>query len=232
MKISKAVILSAGFGKRLNPLTLSTPKPLLKVGSKTLLSNTIEIAEQIGIKEIIITTHHLAEQIESFIKEKNFKAKVTIKNEKDNILDTGGGILNAISQIQDDHFFVLNPDTIWSIKYLNEFKNMENVFSNNHCEGVLLIVNKKRSFDKSFKGDFNLDGKIVSRDKEFKDYIYTGAQILSKKAFTNYYVSAFSVNKIWDDLISNKLLLGEESRQMFFHIGTLENFREISKKDF
>ena len=108
MKISKAVILSAGFGKRLNPLTLSTPKPLLKVGSKTLLSNTIEIAEQIGIKEIIITTHHLAEQIESFIKEKNFKAKVTIKNEKDNILDTGGGILNAISQIQDDHFFVLN----------------------------------------------------------------------------------------------------------------------------
>ena len=125
MKFSKAVILSAGFGKRLNPLTLSTPKPLLKVGSKTLLSNTIEIAEQIGIKEIIITTHRLAEQIESFIKEKNFKAKVTIKNEKDNILDTGGGILNAISQIQDDHFFVLNPDTVWSIKHLSEFKNMK-----------------------------------------------------------------------------------------------------------
>ena len=232
MKINKAVILSAGFGKRLNPLTLSVPKSLLKIGSKTLLANTIDIIEQLGITEIVISTHHLAKQIDYFILQNKFKAKVTTINENKNILDTGGGILNAISQFKNESFFVLNPDTIWSVEYLNELKKMENIFFSNDCKGVLLIVNKNRSFDKSFKGDFNLNGKIINRNAKLKKFIYTGAQILSKEAFNDHSIGTFSVNKIWDQLISKNLLLGEESMQAFLHVGTLENYKQISKRKF
>ena len=97
MKINRAMILSAGFGKRLNPLTLSIPKPILKVGSKNLLKNTINILEKFGISEIVINVHYLSKQIISFIENNKFNSKIFIMNENKEILDTGGGILNAIS---------------------------------------------------------------------------------------------------------------------------------------
>ena len=94
--ISKAMILAAGFGKRLNPLTLECPKPLLKIGNETFLSNTINFLEKLAIKKVVINTHYLANQITEYLNKKNFKLDIEIINEKEKILDTGGGILNAL----------------------------------------------------------------------------------------------------------------------------------------
>ena len=94
--IKKAMILAAGFGKRLNPLTLNCPKPLLKIGKNTLLSNTINFLEEAGIKEAVINVHYLGEQIIEYINKKKFNLKITIINEKEKILDTGGGIFNSL----------------------------------------------------------------------------------------------------------------------------------------
>ena len=121
MRINKAIILSAGFGKRLNPLTLSTPKPLLKIGSKNLLKNAIDVLEKLGIKEIFINVHYFSDQIISFVKKSIFNSKIFIVNEHNEILDTGGGILNVTSHFKNEPFFVLNSDTIWSENYLTEF---------------------------------------------------------------------------------------------------------------
>ena len=118
MKITKAMILCAGFGKRLRPLTLSSPKPLLKIGNKTLLSNTLNILAQFGIQQVVINVHYLGDQITDYIKKNEFDVTITTVSEKDKILDTGGGILNALQYFSKEPFIVINPDTIWNLNYL------------------------------------------------------------------------------------------------------------------
>ena len=131
----KAIILSAGFGKRLHPLTESCPKPLLKIGKETLLSNTINFLQQYGVKQVVINVHYLSEQIVEYINKKKFNLDITIVNEKEKILDTGGGILNALKYLEEN-FLCINPDTIWNLNYIEELKKMESDF----------LIKKKMSF--------------------------------------------------------------------------------------
>ena len=232
MKIKKAIILSAGYGKRLNPITLIKPKPLIKINKKTLLENTIDILEKLEVNEIVINTHYLSEQINEFIKKKNFNSKISIINEDKNILDTGGGVLNAAKKFNDNPFFVLNPDTIWSNLHLNELKIMEELYFNNNRRGVLLIVDKKKSFDKALNGDFNLKENFINRNNGKKNYIYIGAQILNNSFFYSMKIESFSMNLIWDILIQKKKLLGVKSNQEFLHVTNLKIYNQLVEKKF
>lgn len=229
MKIKKAIILSAGFGKRMRPLTLTTPKPLLKIGSKTLLSNTIDVLQKFGIKEIFINTHYLAEQIKSFIKNNKFQSKITLVEEKKTILNTGGGIMNLSTRLGKNPFLVLNPDTIWNKNYIKDFDNMFKIFLKQNCKCILLVVKKDRSFDQTFSGDFNLKKNFIHRDKKKKSFIYTGAQILTKSVFKKHKIKNFSMNEIWNDLILEKTLRGFESKNKFFHISNVAVYKKIVK---
>ena len=183
--IKKAMILAAGYGKRLRPLTSNCPKPLLKLGKETLLSNTINFLEHSEIKEVVINVHYLGEQIINYIKNKKFNLTIKIIKEEDKILDTGGGVLNAIQYFSGSPFLIINPDTIWSSNYLKEIKLMEkSFFENEKNKCSLLVVNKKESFDQSFEGDFNLKNNLLKRkNKEGLDLIYTGLQLLNQKCF-------------------------------------------------
>ena len=232
MRIKKAVILSAGYGKRLNPLTLTNPKPLLQIKNKTLLENTIYILEKFGIEEIIINTYYLSNQINAFVKNKKFNAKIFLVKEHKKILDTGGGVLNAAKKFNNNPFFVINPDTIWSYSYLDDFKYMEEKYFNNDCKSVLLVVNKAKSFDKTLNGDFNLKKNIISRKNSEKKYIYTGSQILNNSVFKNIRIKTFSMNLIWDLLMKKKELLGVESKQEFLHVSNLKIYNKLIEKRF
>ena len=234
MKITKAMILCAGFGKRLRPLTLSSPKPLLKIGDKTLLSNTLNILEQFGIKHVVINIHYLGDQIIDYIKRNEFNMEITTVTEKDKILDTGGGVLNALQHFSSEPFIVINPDTIWNSNYLEEFKAMEKeFFKNKKNKCFLLVVNKDKSFDQSFKGDFNLENNLISRrDKDDLKYIYTGIQIIKPDVFHHLSVKVFSINRIWDKLIQNKVLFGKESNINFLHVSTINIYKSLLEKDF
>ena len=232
MQIKKAVILSAGYGKRLNPMTLSKPKSLLEINKKTLLENTIHILEKFGIKEIVINTHYLSDQISAFIENKKFNSKIFLVEEQEKILDTGGGVLNAAKKFNKNAFFVFNPDTIWSKSYLDDFKAMEEQYFNNGYKGVLLVVNKTKSFDKTMKGDFNLKKNILDRNVNEKRYIYTGSQILSNSVFKNKKIEPFSMNLIWDLLIKNKELLGVKSKQEFLHVTNLKIYNRLIEERF
>jgi MurNAc alpha-1-phosphate uridylyltransferase len=232
MQIKKAIILSAGYGKRLNPMTLSKPKSLLEINKKTLLENTIHILENFGIKEIVINTHYLSDQINRFIDNKKFSSKIFLMEEHEKILDTGGGVLNAAKKFNNDPFFVLNPDTIWFQSYLDDFKTMEEQYFNNDYKGVLLVVDKTKSFDKTMKGDFNLKENILDRNVNEKRYIYTGSQILSNSVFKNKKIEPFSMNLIWDLLIKNKELLGVKSKQEFLHVTNLKIYNQLIEKKF
>jgi len=232
MQIKKAIILSAGYGKRLNPLTLYKPKPLLEIKNKTLLENTIYLLEKFGIKEIVINTHYLSNQINTFVKNKKFKSKIFLIKEYEKILDTGGGVLNAAKKFNNNPFFVINPDTIWSQSYLDDFKCMEEKYFNNDCKSVLLVVNKTKSFDRTMNGDFNLKKNIIDRKNGEKKYIYTGSQILDNSVFKNIKIRAFSMNLIWDLLMKKKELLGVKSKQEFLHVTNLKIYNELIKKRF
>ena len=232
MQIKKAIILSAGYGKRLNPMTLSKPKSLLEINKKTLLENTIHILENFGIKEIVINTHYLSDQINRFIDNKKFSSKIFLMEEHEKILDTGGGVLNAAKKFNNDPFFVLNPDTIWFQSYLDDFKTMEEQYFNNDYKGVLLVVDKTKSFDKTMKGDFNLKENILDRNVNEKRYIYTGSQILSNSVFKNKKIEPFSMNLIWDLLIKNKELLGVKSKQEFLHVANLKIYNQLIEERF
>ena len=234
MKITKAMILCAGFGKRLLPLTLSSPKPLLKIGHRTLLSNTLNILEQLGVKKAVINVHYLGNQIIDYIKKNKFNMEITTVNEKDKILETGGGILNFIDHFSNEPFIVINPDTIWNSKYLNELQIMEKEFlmnTKNKC--FLLVVNKDKSFDQSLNGDFNLENNILTRkDTDDLKYIYTGFQIIKPDVFDHSNLKVFSINKIWDDLIRNKVLFGKESNNNFLHVSTINIYENLLESRF
>ena len=228
--IKKAMILAAGFGKRLNPLTLDCPKPLLKIGKETLLSNTINFLEQSEIKEIVINVHYLGDQIIQYINKKRFNLSINIINEKEKILDTGGGIHNAIKYFKES-FLCINPDTIWNSNYIKELKRMESDFFLNKKKCHLLVVDKIKSFDKNLKGDFNLQNGLITRKKdENLKFIYTGLQIINPEAFSNIDEKVFSINKVWNQLIKSNQLFGLESKIDFLHISTLNIYKKLNIK--
>ena len=231
--IKKAMILAAGFGKRIHPLTLKHPKPLLKIGKETLLSNTLKFLKLFGIKQAVINVHYLGEQIVDYINRNQFNLSINVVKEKDKILDTGGGVLNAIQYFSNEPFLIINPDTIWNSHYLKELKLMEKLFfenKKNKCS--LLVVNKEKSFDKSFKGDFNLKNNLISRkDTDDLNCIYTGLQIIKPEVFSDLDVEVFSINKIWDMLIETNELHGIESHIDFLHVSTLDIYKNLLEKN-
>ena len=229
MKIKKAIILGAGYGKRMHPITKKIPKPLVKINGLTLLENSINFLSSLGIKHIIVNAHYLHKEIVNFVKRKKFSSKIYVVVEKKKILDTGGGILNASKKFKKQIFFVLNPDTLWRRGYKKEFRKLEKVYLKNK-KTTMLLVSKNKSYDKSFKGDFNLSSKNeILRHKNNK-FIFTGAQIIRRSIFKKRKIKPFSMNKVWDDLIKDKELLGVLSRQKFYHINNYKIYKKLNKK--
>ena len=226
MKVKRAMILAAGFGTRMKPLTSKIPKPLIKVGSKNLLERSINLLKTHGIEQIVINVHYLADEVEKFISNFKSKVKITISNEKDLLLDTGGGVKEATKIFDKNPFFILNPDTLWTNNYLREMRLLEKIYFKNR-KPCLLLVNKKLSFDASFKGDFNLNNNIVSKDIE-NIFIFTGLQLTERKFINFIDKKVFSMNEVWNKLLNEKNLCGLESEQRFYHLNTEEMYKKIS----
>jgi len=226
MKIKHGMILAAGLGKRMQPLTSKKPKPLLEIGGITLLERAINLLINHGVKEISINIHHLGDQIEKFILDLKSEVKIKISSEKDLLLDTGGGVKKGTRDFRANPFFVINPDTLWSDKYSQEVKFLEQEYLINE-KPCLLLVKKKLSLDDSFKGDFNLKNNLISKGKN-NQYIFTGLQIIKNENLVFFNKDIFSMNEVWEKLISENNLSGIESNQKFYHLNTLEMFKKIS----
>ena len=229
MKINTALILCAGFGKRLNPITLKIPKPLIEINEIALLENSINFLEKLEIENIKINTYYLHDQIQNFILNYKSNSKIEIINDGNEILDTGGGILNLINRSDENDFIVLNPDTLWGDSYLEATINMTNYYFQKKVKNLLMIVHKESSFDERMRGDFSLNNDQLLK-KEENDFIYTGLQIINKNLFNNEKVNPFSVTKIWDKAIKNKVLYGFESKDHFIHLTDLYIYNKLVKK--
>ena len=229
MKINTALILCAGFGKRLNPLTLETPKPLLELKKITMLENCINLIIKLGIKKIFLNTFYLKETIFDFIKNKDFQVDIKIIEDGDKILNTGGGILNMSRHFNENDFLIFNPDTLWSEKYFDEINRMKNFYFLNKLNNILLVSKKELSFDENLMGDFELKKNLLKKN-EIKSFIYIGCQILNKDLFDRYKIENFSITEIWQELLNKDKLNGFESLNKFYHLTNLDTFKKL--KDF
>ena len=227
MKINTAIILCGGFGKRLNPITLKTPKPLIELKNITMLENCINTIIDLKIKKVLINIFHLGEQISNFIKEKKFPIDIEIIKDGDKILNTGGGILNMMNCSQDENFLIFNPDTLWKKDYVSEINKMESYYFQNNLDNILLVVNKRLSFDEKLKGDFNMIDNILKKKDGDRNFIYIGCQILNKNLFRQYKVESFPINEIWNSLLIQEKLNGLESLNKFYHLTNLETFKKL-----
>ena len=225
MKINTALILCAGFGKRLNPITLKNPKPLLKIKNLTLLDHCISLIKLLGVKKILINSFHLKEQINEFVKIHYFDTEIEVIEDGELILNTGGGILNLINKSDDENFLIFNPDTIWNKDYALEINHMIDLYFKKRLKSLLLLVKKNLSFDKNLNGDFGLENNLIIQNN--KNYIYTGCQILNKHVFKNKKIDNFPINEIWFNLIKDKQMNGFESKIKFYHVTNLEIFKKL-----
>ena len=132
---------------------------------------------------------------------------------------------------QMNPFLIINPDTIWNSNYLEELKSMQKIFFESKKKCLLLLVNKEKSFDKLFKGDFNFKNHLIDRDNnENLKYIYTGLQIIKPSVFSDMNEKVFSINRIWDKLIKNQELYGFKSNIDFLHVSTFDVYQNLLKK--
>ena len=228
MKINTALILCAGYGKRLNPITLKTPKPLIEVNNITLLENTINLIKKLGINDIKLNTFYLKDQIKNFIEKTNFDLKIEIIEDGNEILDTGGGIKNMVNSSNEEDFFIFNPDTVFDFDYLTSIKEMENFYFSKKIKNILMVVNKNLSFDKNLNGDFSLLENQLNKQK-LNQYIFTGCQIINKKLFASIKNKSFSILQIWNNLIKENKLYGYESKNKFYHVTDLEIYNKLLK---
>ena len=226
MRINTALILCAGFGKRLNPITLNTPKPLLEIKDVSMLERCINLIKKLGIQKILINTFYLKNQFSVFLKSKNFNVDIKIIEDGKYILDTGGGIQNMIKDSNEKDFLIFNPDTIWSNDYKDEILKMEKMYFSKKLENILLLANKKLSFDKKLKGDFNLINNLINKEAE-KEFIYIGCQIINKRLFIKEKIENYSILEIWNSLLDQKKLFGYESQKDFYHLTDLDIFKKL-----
>ena len=228
MQINTALILCAGFGKRLLPLTQSTPKPLLKIGQITLLERTIKLIEKLQIKKIKINTFYLSKEIKKFVDQLNTNLDIQLIEDGNEILDTGGGIFNMIKDSSEENFLVFNPDTLWNVNYVKNISKMVDLYFRKQINNILLVVPKDLSFDKRLKGDFNLINEKLTKDNN-KNFIYTGCQIINKNIFSKITKKKFSMNEIWNSQLKESRLFAYESNIEFLHVTDLEIYNKILK---
>ena len=226
MKINTALILCAGLGKRLNPLTLTTPKPLLQLKNITMLERCINLIIELGIKKILLNTFHLEKEIIEFLEIKKFPIDIQVIKDGQKILNTGGGILNMIENSKENDFIIFNPDTLWNNDYINEINKMKNFYFSNNLNNILLLTDKKKSFDTNLRGDFNLTNNLLKKDGD-ENFIYIGCQILSRNLFKEYNVYNFSISKVWNELLIKNQLNGFESSNRFYHLTNLDIFKKL-----
>ena len=223
MDLKKAIILCAGFGKRVLPLTKTLPKPLLKVNQVPLIEYSIKILKELGIEEIAVNVHYLKDKIIEYLD--SYHPNIKIFNEEI-ILDTGGALVNAKSFLSDDYFVILNSDTIWQKNYIPYMKSLIHKTIKNSFNAGLLLARKENSFDENLNPDFSLNDNLLV-DK--KDHIYTGFQIMRSNLLEKRKLEPFSVKKIWDDLIIEKKITGEVFEETFYHTTDFQIYNKLKK---
>lgn len=219
--LKRAMVLAAGFGVRLRPITDTTPKPMVKVLGRTLIDRTIDRLIDGGVQSIVVNTHHLGEVVHQHLKKRD-DIEILFSQE-DPILETGGGIAHALPMLGDQPFFVCNGDTLWLNGSQNAVKRLLRHWDDEKMDALLMLHSTVDAYGYSGMGDFCVDplGLLTRRpESEVSPYLFTGLQILHPRLFKDAPQGAFSLNVLYDKAMENDRLYGMVHDGEWFHIGT------------
>jgi N-acetyl-alpha-D-muramate 1-phosphate uridylyltransferase len=220
----RAMVLAAGLGTRMRPLTETTPKPLIKVGGKTLIDHVLDRLAAVGVKTAIINVHHFADQIESHLSGRR-TPQIVMSDEREALLDTGGGVIKALPTLGPAPFFHVNSDTIWIDGVKSNLERLGLAFDADAMDALLLLASTATSVGYSGRGDFAMaaDGRLRRRaEREIAPFVYAGVAILSPSMFRDAPAGAFSLNLLFDRLAENGRLYGLRLDGVWMHVGTPE----------
>ena len=225
-----AMLLAAGFGTRMRPLSGAVPKPLLEIGGRTMLDRTLDKAVEAGVTRAVVNTHHLAAQIERKL-EARTAPEIFVCREAE-ILDTGGGVLNALGLLGDAPFFVLNSDTVWEDGPTPALLRLAQAWDPARMDALLLVHPTVAATGYTGDGDFFMD--IESRlrrrgEAEIAPFVFTGSQILSPALFDGVAPGVFSLNRVYDRAFERERLFGIRHDGAWHHVGTPDGFEQIGR---
>lgn len=223
----KAMVLAAGLGTRLRPLTETLPKPLVEIAGRALIDHVLDRLDDAGIKEVVVNTHHLADQVEKHLQGRSSPA-IRLSPEKE-LLETGGGVAKALGMLGNKPFFVVNVDALWLNGPFDALRRMAATWDDGRMDGLLLLHSTVDAYGYRGVGDFCADGGgLLTRppEGEVSPWLFTGIQLLHPRLFADAPDGAFSLNVLYDRVIKEKRLYGAVHDGEWFHVGTPEGVEE------
>jgi MurNAc alpha-1-phosphate uridylyltransferase len=221
-----AMVLAAGLGKRMRPLTATQPKPMVRVAGKPLIDHVLDRLQEAGVAKAVVNVHYLADVLEAHVTARKMP-KVTISDERAQLLDTGGGMVKALEHLPDP-FFALNADNIWLDGPSNAFAELSRRWDPEQMDALLLLVGHARAHNFSGPGDFHMDplGRLARRrDGRIAPFIYTGIQLVSHRLLRDPPKGPFSINILWDRAIAEGRLYGLSFCGLWFEVSTPQAIR-------
>lgn len=216
-----AMVMAAGLGKRMRPLTATQPKPLVRVAGKALIDYSLDHLAGAGIANAVVNVHYLADALEAHLKARKNGPVSVVSDEREHLLETGGGMVKAQALLPDP-FFCLNSDNIWLDGPRNVFRDLSAAWDAQRMDALLLVVPHVRAFNYSGKGDFHLDplGRISRRRAgRIAPFIYTGIQLVSHRLLRDAPEGAFSTNVLWQRAIEEERLYGLSHTGVWYEVG-------------
>ncbi|MCA0902485.1 nucleotidyltransferase family protein [Qipengyuania aquimaris] len=223
-----AMLMAAGLGKRMRPLTATTPKPMVRVAGKPLIDRALDRVEDAGIAKAVVNVHYLAESIEAHIGARKAPV-VTFSDERAELLETGGGMVKAnAAGLLPDPFFACNADSIWLDGPRNAFLDLSQAWNPEKMDALLLVVTHARAYNFDGTGDFYMDGAgrlSRKRPDRIAPFIYTGIQLVSHRLLRDAPEGKFSTNILWDRAIAEDRLYGVAFTGQWYEVGTPQHIR-------
>jgi MurNAc alpha-1-phosphate uridylyltransferase len=222
------MIMAAGLGKRMRPLTATRPKPLIEVNGKALLDHVLEKLRLAGVKKVVVNVHYLADALEAHLMSRDHGLEVVISDERDVLMETGGGLVRAAPLIDSDPFLALNSDNLWIDGPADTLKLLASHWDDSKMDALLLLVPQARALNHRGMGDFHMDstGRIRRREKSHvAPFVFTGIQIVSKRLLRDAPDGPFSTNILWDRAIDEGRCFGAVHQGLWFDVGTPQSIQ-------
>lgn len=217
-----AMVMAAGLGKRMRPLTATRPKPLVELAGKPLIDHVLDRLRAAGVSKIVVNVHYLADALEAHLKSKAKDFDVKISDERDLLLETGGGLIRALPMIDADPFLAVNSDNYWVDGPADTLQLLASLWREGEMDALLLLVPQARAGNHGGQGDFHMkaDGRLVRRAKgRVAPFVFTGVQMLSKRLLRDAPDGPFSTNILWDRAIAEGRCFGAVHQGLWFDVG-------------
>ena len=224
-----AMVMAAGLGKRMRPLTATRPKPLVEVAGKPLLDHVFDRLRAAGVEKVVVNVHYLADALEAHLARRGQGLAVSISDERELLLETGGGLVRAAPMIDDDPFLAVNSDNLWIDGPADTLKLLASHWDGARMDALLLLVPLARAQNHRGIGDFHMDktGRLRRRGRaRVAPFVYTGVQMLSKRLLEGSPEGPFSTNILWDRAIAAGRCYGAVHQGLWFDVGNPQSIRE------